>query len=315
MKILLVEDTRSVALVMTARLQSIGHQVFVAENGQRAVERFVELAPELVVMDIDMPVMNGIEATRRIRAIEHGHQFAWTPIIFLTASNSLENLMMAIDAGGDDFLPKSAPEPVLLAKMTAMSRISNLRQNLADANEKLEWLATRDGLTGLFNRRHMNTLIDRLWGDTPSGTNVGLLLIDVDNFKKFNDRYGHQAGDDCLVKVAHAIEQGVCAGLSGNEADSCFGARYGGEEFCIVLDQATPERFDTVDHAMRAALEAFAIPHAQNEAHGIVTLSAGACLTAPAATSIASTFRAADKALYHSKAQGRNRTSYGAVAG
>ena len=110
MKILIVEDTRAIAVVMAARLASLGHEVDIAENGAIGVERFIAATPDLVFMDIEMPVMNGFEATNRIRAHEATQPWAWTPIIFLTASDTAENLITAIEAGGDDFMSKSVPE-------------------------------------------------------------------------------------------------------------------------------------------------------------------------------------------------------------
>lgn len=137
MKILLVEDSRSVAMVMGARLSSFGHEVVLAENGQVAVEKFRESIPDLVLMDIEMPVMDGFEATNQIRRFE-AETSSWTPIIFLTASNTDDNLVTAIEAGGDDFLAKNLPEAVLQAKMKAMARINNLRQQLAANLEQLK---------------------------------------------------------------------------------------------------------------------------------------------------------------------------------
>ncbi|MBI5330983.1 MAG: response regulator [Betaproteobacteria bacterium] len=131
MKILLVEDSRAVAVVMAARLGSFGYEVVLAENGQIALDKFQESAPDLVLMDIEMPVMDGFEAANRIRQIEAATS-AWTPIIFLTASNTHENLITAIEAGGDDFLAKNWPESILQAKMKAMTRINTLRQRLAN---------------------------------------------------------------------------------------------------------------------------------------------------------------------------------------
>ena len=102
MKILLVDDARSVVMVMTSRLASYGYDVVYAPNGKAAVDMFASSAPDLVLMDIEMPLMNGFEATNRIRAFEATQQWAWVPILFLTASDTPENLVTAIEAGGDD---------------------------------------------------------------------------------------------------------------------------------------------------------------------------------------------------------------------
>lgn len=196
MKILLVEDTRAYAALMNARLASFGHEVMVAENGEIGVEQFIAWAPDLVLMDVTMPVMNGFEAAARIRAHEANQPWAWTPIIFLTATDTPDNLITAIEAGGDDFMSKQVPEGVLQAKMKAMTRIAALRERLSFANRKLEELASLDGLTGLVNRRQMDLRTDLAWSDAERrGLPFALFMIDIDHFKKYNDHYGHQAGE------------------------------------------------------------------------------------------------------------------------
>ncbi|WP_442956693.1 response regulator [Propionivibrio sp.] len=138
MKILLVDDSRSAAAVFAMRLGEIGHQVIVAENGAIAVEKFRTEAPDLVLMDIEMPVMNGFEATNRIRQVELSQRWAWTPIVFLTSVDTPENFVTSIDAGGDDLIPKNVPEPVLRAKLKAMARVAGLRRELIAANRQME---------------------------------------------------------------------------------------------------------------------------------------------------------------------------------
>ncbi len=302
MKILLVEDARSVAALMAARLTSFGHEVELAENGQAAVDRFSSTAPDLVLMDIEMPVMNGFEATSRIRAFETTQKWAWTPILFLTASDSEENLVTAIEAGGDDFLSKTVSEPVLKAKMKAMSRIAAIRQRLSFANRKLEELASRDGLTGLWNRRHMDLHADSEWmsasGDKRS---FGLLMLDVDNFKKYNDHYGHPAGDGCLRAIAHAIEAVVA------KQPAAFAARYGGEEFAVVLPGISQADYEALAAAIVAAVRDLGIPHAVNGEWGRATVSIGGSRFEQAEGRIATLFRTADERLYRAKQRGRNR--------
>ena len=313
MKILLVDDARSVVQVMTARLSSYGYDVVYAENGQRAIEVFQESSPDLVLMDIEMPVMNGFEATNGIRAAEAQQQWAWTPIIFLTSSDTVQNLVTAIEAGGDDFMSKFVPEPVLRAKMLAMSRIATLRQSLSVANRKLQDLANQDGLTGLCNRRSMDSRVDAGWAQAQaSGGPLGLLMIDIDNFKKYNDHYGHQVGDDCLRQVAQALEGAAQAANTAGWTGGAFAARYGGEEFALVMPQLAPAAFETVAAALVNAVRALAIPHDNNMDWGIVTISVGGvCLNQVAGATVAALFREADARLYRAKAQGRN----GAVLG
>lgn len=308
MKILLVDDSRSVVQVMSIRLASYGYEVLHAVDGQAAVELFASSAPDLVLMDIEMPVLNGFEATNRIRAFEATQDWAWTPIIFLTSSDTVENLTTAIEAGGDDFMSKFVPEPVLHAKMKAMSRIANLRNSLSLANRKLQDLASQDGLTGLCNRRSMDTRTDALWRQAVSQqTPLGLLMLDIDNFKKFNDHYGHQAGDDCLRQVARTIESSVALANTQKLTRDAFAARYGGEEFAVVAPGIAAKSLATLAHGIVKAVSHLGLAHEKNETFGIVTLSIGAAVQEHPSGELVQLFRQADGRLYRAKQQGRNR--------
>jgi diguanylate cyclase (GGDEF)-like protein len=308
MKILYVEDSVAAVLVMRRRLSNFGHTVVLAKNGLEAVQMFRVEAPDLVLMDIEMPVMNGFEAASRIRAVEATQSWAWTPIIFLTASDTEENLITAIEAGGDDFIAKTVTEPVLHAKMKAMARIATLRQGLTAANQKLEALASSDGLTGLCNRRSMDTRVDANFADAVQLQQpFGLLMIDIDNFKKYNDRYGHLQGDDCLRAVAKAIATTVDADNARVGSGAAFAARYGGEEFSVVLPLASAERTAALAQDLVSAIRALGIAHEKNAEWGRVTISVGGAHLPQASGLIANLFRAADACLYQAKELGRNR--------
>ena len=310
MKILLVDDARSVVQVMTSRLCSYGHEVVSAENGQAAVEKFQRMAPDLILMDVEMPVMNGFDAASHIRALEAAGNGDWTPIIFLTSSDTVDNLITAIEAGGDDFMSKLVPEPVLQAKMKAMTRIAGLRETLAAANRKLEQMANLDGLTGLCNRRSLDRRVDALWVEgLQSNKAFGLLMIDIDNFKKYNDHYGHQQGDQCLRDVARALESAVDQCNVQGITRSAFVARYGGEEFTVVLPGASADQAVAMGEAALTAVRDLAIAHDKNDTWGIVTISIGAAVTPQVSGLAGVVFRDADAQLYASKGSGRNRFS------
>jgi diguanylate cyclase (GGDEF)-like protein len=305
MKILLADDARSVSVLLSSRLASFGHEICLAENGQIAFEKFQEFAPDLVLMDIEMPIMNGFEATNKIRAFESQQQWAWTPIIFLTGANTTDNLVSAIEAGGDDLIAKNMPEAVLRAKMKAMTRVANLRQHLAAANRRLENMASRDGLTGLLNRRFMDIKTDSAWTEACDLTHsFAVLMIDIDNFKKYNDHYGHQAGDDCLRHIAKVITTTV----EESGAEQVFAARYGGEEFAVVMPRVTQSAYEVLAQAIVTSIEQSAIPHEKNADWGCVTASVGGGYLEVAQDGIAQLFRAADKQLYVAKENGRNRS-------
>lgn len=308
MKILLVDDSKAVAMVTTARLESFGHEVVHAAEGPAAIAFFQQDHFDLILMDIEMPGMNGFEATTRIRALEGNEAWAWTPIIFVTATDTPTNLVTAIEAGGDDFISKMAPETVLQAKMKAMSRIAALRSRLAQANRKLQDQANRDGLTGLINRRAMDMQVDTLWDRALAlGQPFSLLMVDVDNFKKYNDHYGHLAGDDCLRSVARCFAKCIQEANDDKIAPGAFVARYGGEEFAVVIPEAVAGVHAGLAMALVEAIAALKLPHEKNSGYGIVTISIGGVSLSPANGHVASVFREADALLYKAKENGRNR--------
>jgi diguanylate cyclase (GGDEF)-like protein len=316
MKILLVDDSRAIAMVTGARLESFGYQVQHAINGQTAIDLFQKEAFDLILMDIEMPGMNGFETTTRIRALEGQEAWAWTPIIFVTATDTISNLVTAIEAGGDDFIAKTVPEAVLQAKMKAMSRIAALRTRLSVANAKLQDQANRDGLTGLLNRRAMDSQVDCLWERAQAQAKAfALLMVDVDNFKKYNDHYGHQAGDDCLRSVAACLAGVVQQANDEQTAPGTFVARYGGEEFAVIIPDAAPGVHAGLAASLVKAVAALGITHEKNADWGVVTISVGASSIAPAAGPIKQLFRQADQFLYQAKAGGRNRVEWVLAAG
>jgi diguanylate cyclase (GGDEF)-like protein len=262
-------------------------------------------------MDIEMPLMNGFEATNRIRAYEATQKWAWTPIIILTASDIPENLVTAIEAGADDYLVKGLSETVLKAKMKAMERIAAMSKQLSIANIQLEQQASIDGLTGLFNRRWMDLKVDSAWDECQRlQQSFALLMMDVDNFKKYNDRYGHQAGDSCLRSLAEAIGTKVNALNAAGITKDAFAARYGGEEFAVVIPGASKITAKLFSDSISEAIRKLAIPHDMNAEWGIVTLSIGGKCFEQTAGNPAIIFREADTALYLAKENGRNRVAF-----
>jgi diguanylate cyclase (GGDEF)-like protein len=166
--------------------------------------------------------------------------------------------------------------------------------------KKLEKLATTDSLTGLANRRRFDEhLAAEVARAARSGEPLTLVLCDVDHFKRFNDRYGHQRGDACLVEVAHALE-----GVVRRPAD--LAVRYGGEEFALVLPGTSQEGAVVLADRLRAGMREMAVPHEDSDGRGIVTLSAGVA-TVIGAWTVDEIVELADRALYEAKANGRDR--------
>lgn len=308
MKILLVDDSKAIALMTTARLESFGHDVVHAIDGPSAINHFEQTSFDLILMDIEMPGMNGFETTTRIRAREGDQPWAWTPIIFVTATDTATNVITAIEAGGDDFISKMAPEGVLQAKMKAMSRIAAMRSRLALANHKLQEQANRDGLTGLLNRRALDLKVDQAWDQAlRQKSPFSLMMVDVDNFKKYNDHYGHLAGDDCLRAISASLASTIQQANNDKLTTAAFVARYGGEEFCVVIPEAPYGIHTELAGKLVEAIAALKLPHEKNGDWGKVTISVGTVCLASASERLGPLFRDADALLYKAKENGRNR--------
>jgi diguanylate cyclase (GGDEF)-like protein len=211
-------------------------------------------------------------------------------------------------AGGHDYLVKPVSATVLRAKINAMQRITDMRQRLIDLKEQLEQHnaslkqeSSQDALTGIPNRRSFDAAFEQEWNHaTRTGKPLALLLADVDFFKKFNDTYGHQKGDDCLRMVASTIRE-----AARRKVDMV--ARYGGEEFALLLPDTAPVSALLVAGRVLETLRGKRVPHEAAPA-GHVTMSIGVCATVPQADQSPSDLvRTADRALYDAKAKGRNQ--------
>jgi len=306
MKILIVEDSRANLLVLTQYVERYGATAIPVENGEAAVEAFSREQPDLVLLDIILPDIDGFTVARRIRALETADN--WTPIIFLSALGNDSDIEKGISSGGDDYLHKPVSEVVLDAKIRAMQRIVQMRTSLVvlareldNANQELKRLSASDGLTGIANRRFFDEQIAREWRRARRGvTSVALMMCDVDHFKRFNDTYGHQAGDDCLRRVAGAIATSL-------ERAADVVARYGGEEFVVILPETSIGGALIVAEKIRHAIHELAIPHCASS-FGRVTLSIGIGAATPDLNDGPEhLILTADRALYQAKHDGRDR--------
>lgn len=309
MKALVIEDTVTSATLICHLLEKMGLQPIHARNGEEGIEAFKTQRPDLILLDIIMPGLDGFEVARRIRQLEQAGE--WTPIIFLSARASDDDLARGINVGGDDYLVKPVSEIVLKAKVRAMQRIAQMRYSLLvltrkldDANRALTRLSAVDGLTAIANRRCFDETLIREWRRAArKGLPISLLLADVDYFKDYNDGYGHQLGDECLKRIALALESRL-------HRSSDLVARYGGEEFAVILPETDLEGAREVAEAMRAAVEAAKLNHAFSAVAKYVTISLGVATTIPERTDETGhliMIQQADQALYRAKRAGRNR--------
>ncbi len=300
MKILLVEDSSTVRYAMCNCIRSAGHEPILAENGEAALQIIDRTPVDMVIMDVELPGLDGFEATRLIRE----SQDAWMPIIFVTGKSEEQDLRRGIDVGGDDYLIKPVSEAILLAKIRAMQRITEMRDELTRLNLELTVLSERDSLTKLYNRRTFEQRAAEQWRlAARSKEPLAVLIIDIDQFKAYNDCYGHLAGDECIKRVAETIQQSL-------SRPSDLLARYGGEEFIVLLPDTQEEGALHVAERIRANVAALDIKHRASPPENRITVSIGGAVVAyTAGTRMLDQVNAADQALYASKTAGRNRVT------
>ncbi|MCP5162760.1 MAG: diguanylate cyclase [Hahellaceae bacterium] len=306
MKVLLVDDSPVDRVIAEAFLLELGHEVILGENGRQAIDLYQQHKPDLVLMDEVMPEVRGYEAAQIIRQMDGD---SWVPIIFLSARFSADDIAAGIDAGGDDYLAKPIDQKVLAAKVKAMSRIAMMRSQLLDvssrlevANAELRRLVDVDGLTGLANRRLLDQRLPyELARCSRSQESLAVIMCDIDEFKKYNDRYGHLKGDDCLKMVASVLQDETRRATD-------LVARFGGEEFCIVMPGSLEGDAQDRAEAILACIRKLALPHAASATASVVTLSMGLyCCVPTQGVTATYVIACADKALYKAKQEGRNR--------
>jgi len=301
MKILLVEDSATIRYMMSQYIEDAGHETIVAESGEQALQILDTTPVDMVIMDVEMPGLDGFETTRLIREWLGDH---WIPIIFVTGKSEASSLEEGISAGGDDYLIKPVNQIILNAKVKAMERITEMRNQLAKLNRELTILSQRDGLTQLYNRRTFEEKAQALWDQsTRNKTPLTILLLDIDHFKLFNDCYGHPAGDECIRQVS-----GVLANCLSRSTDVV--GRYGGEEFIGFLPNTHEPGAEHICELIRSNVENLDIVHRESSCSRVVTASIGASvINFTTGTDLQTQIARADKALYDSKLNGRNRST------
>jgi two-component system sensor histidine kinase/response regulator len=296
--ILVVDDDSSSFELLTDTFSS-GYEVLFATDRAAALEIAARRVPDVVLLDVRMPAIDGYEVCRRLKA---GEPTADIPVIFVTGANDVAAETRGLELGAADYIAK----PIHPA--TVRARVNNQIKFKA-AQDKLTQLATTDGLTGLANRRRFDEMFAYEYArHMRSGTQLSLILLDIDHFKAFNDNYGHVCGDDCLRQVAQAI-----GGKMVRATD--LAARYGGEEFIFLLPETNLQGATAFGEKVRRSISDLAMQHGHSSTASHVTASLGVVSArCVAGRTISDLISQADQQLYAAKAGGRNRICAAHVA-
>lgn len=293
---LLLVDDQPINIQALYQVFSADHQVFMATSGEQALALCASKQPDLLLLDVVMPGMDGYEVCRRLKADPATCDI---PVIFITGHSDEAAEALGLDLGAVDFITKPFNPRIVRARVRTQLTLK------AQADLLRLWVYI-DGLTGVHNRRHFDErLVTELGRAARLNTPLSVVLLDVDFFKRFNDRYGHQAGDDCLRRVAGALKAGL-------RRPTDLLARYGGEEFVCLLPDTDLDGAMKVAQELLAHVVALQIPHEDSTVLPWVSISLGVCsYQGERQISAAELLKAADAQLYEAKGQGRNRVCGG----
>lgn len=297
MKILIADDDPVSCRLLEKLLSKWGYQAITAHSGTEAWQVLqAEHAPRLVLLDWMMPGIDGLEICRRVRA-RSSQPYVY--IMLLTANDKVGNLVEGLESGADDYLTKPFHPQELRARLRVGLRMLELESSLVQARENLQFKASHDALTSVWNRGAIIELLEReLSRARREGGSVGILLADVDHFKNVNDTWGHLVGDEVL--------RAVTGRLKGEVRSYDAVGRYGGEEFLILLPGCDRTKLETKAEQLRKTAERSPIETSAGPVP--VTISIGGIASAECSQcEFKSLLRATDTALYRAKLAGRNR--------
>ncbi len=292
--LLVVDDEKQHRNLLTELLQD-DYRIILAKNGTQALELAHEHAPDLILLDILMPGLSGFDV---IRALKSNDVTRTTPVIFITALDGVADEEMGLELGAVDYIAKPFRPPIVRVRV---------RNHLQAVHQRrlLEQLAMIDSLTEIPNRRRFTEFYEHEWRRClRSGQTLSLMMIDVDHFKRFNDTYGHAAGDMVLKRVANTLQNEL-------RRPGDFVARYGGEEFVIVLPEIDAKGAQTVAQQLCQQVERLQIRHADTTTGQWLTISIGGATCVPTQAEVdPAFFSSADSQLYRAKHEGRNRVCW-----
>ncbi len=288
--LLIIDDDPNVHDLVDFQLEGVVERIIHAVLPDKGITMASECAPDVILLDIDMPKLDGFQVCRQIRECESARDI---PILFLTKDKSVHHIAKALDTGGTDYVTK----PFHAIELQARVRVALRTKRLVDL---LKEHGRIDALTGLNNRGAFDEGLDAAVANhMRNGQPFGLLLLDLDHFKSVNDTYGHGIGDEVLRQTGVAIRS-LCRPYD-------LAARYGGEEFAIIFNQTGPDDVERIALRLLGRIREIVVAVGENELR--ITTSAGLAL----ALEVRNTFdgpellKAADVALYQAKSQGRDR--------
>ncbi len=289
--ILIVDDAPDNIQIINAILED-DYDILFATSGEKAIEIAMSENPDLILLDVMMPNMDGYEVCQELKSYK---QFHHIPIIFLTAMSDIEDETKGLELGAIDYITK--PFSPAIVEVRIKNHLELKRQR-----DILENLSSRDGLTGIANRRRFDEFLEQEWQRAKrKNTPLSLLMMDVDHFKQYNDNYGHLAGDDCLKQIASTLESQL-------KRPTDLVARYGGEEFVSILPDTDNEGALHIAKQFLESISELKIPHSHSSAADHVTISIGVATIKPSDSVSKEEFiNAADSSLYEAKRGGRNQ--------
>jgi two-component system cell cycle response regulator len=300
-KILVADDDPVSRCLMQRILQQSSYEVITVENGREAANELATAGgPRLALIDWMMPELDGPGVCREVRS---RHNDSYIYILLLTSKASFEDVVKGLEAGADDYLTKPCHPAELRARLHTGRRILQLEDKLVEAREEMRFKATHDALTSLWNRGAIMALLEsELSRSARDHSPLSLLLCDIDHFKRVNDTYGHQTGDEVLEEVSSRL-------LDGVRAYDAVG-RYGGEEFLVLLSGCSREHSKKRAEYIRESISGSPFSTGQGSTSLSISIGAVTIENWEQSTPIEPYLKQADVALYRAKAAGRNRVDY-----
>ena len=295
-QVAVVDDDPAIRRLVRLLLKRSGYESIEFGMGEEAREQLVKIDWDLAILDRRLPDMDGVDLCQQLKA---DPDLRNRYVIMLTGEDDQEDKIQGLDLGADDYITKPFQYPELMARMRAAKRIVDLQKELLETNRRLELLSITDGLTKLYNHRHLQDELARAFEESARYERpLSFVIVDLDFFKKVNDTYGHAIGDEVLKAISAVFQQSI--------RTTDLAARYGGEEFALMLPETVLEDALNFAEKIRGIVESTAVETHAGPISATVSIGV-ATVPHPRIHSAKELIVAADKALYRAKKNGRNQ--------